>query len=84
MKVTPPWQKSNSLPGTITSHADGRQTMTAARQLTRSFSGAMPGDSPGVQPLSAAAIESAIGVVGRPVRRERVPSVPASSPFAID
>jgi hypothetical protein len=34
--------------------------------------------------LSAAAIESAIGAVGRPVRRERVPSVPASSPFAID
>jgi hypothetical protein len=32
MKVTPPWQKSNSLPGTITSHAAGRQTMTAARQ----------------------------------------------------
>lgn len=38
----------------------------------------------GSQPFSAAAMDSAIGVVGRPVSRDRSPVVTASSPFAMD
>ncbi len=37
-----------------------------------------------MQPFSAAAIDSATGVVGRPVSRDRSPLVPASSPFSMD
>lgn len=36
------------------------------------------------QPFSATAIESAIGVVGRPMRRERSPEETTSSPFSTD